>query len=211
MESKSDQGGCIDYVYNCFKSLKDSFKDYQAYACGYDGHQYQRHAMDSGYKARFYPDWPTQSVDRLLNLRVTRSKRLKTLATNIADNVTHTFAYGAFAVANLIWIEKKYIEDFFEQNVCAKKSSGDDNDAFYDAYDDNTLSLKKPMEDTSYGFVDYDMQVQFVNTNPRPPKRPMDDSWGFVDYDDLSIQFKNVNSSLVPPPKPPRRVMRLRK
>ncbi|KAI8077122.1 hypothetical protein BDF21DRAFT_422095 [Thamnidium elegans] len=189
MELKVAQGSCLDYMYNCFKNLKNSFKDYQAYANGYDPHQYQRHAVDSEFKFHYHPPMVTHSMERLLKAHVPRNKRIKTLAINIADNVTHTFAYGAFAVANLIWTEKKYIEDYFEQNICPKKTRSFDNDV----YDADILSRST--------FISQDRHQY------RPLKRPLDDSWGFIDYDDLSVQFKNTN----PPPKPPRRVLKLRK
>ncbi|GAA5802334.1 hypothetical protein EDC94DRAFT_621824 [Helicostylum pulchrum] len=195
MESKAGQGGCLDYVYNCFKSLKNSFKDYQAYAAGYDAHQYQRHAMDSKYSFYWYPDVVTHSMDRLLYAYVPPSKRVKTIATNIADNVTHTFAYGAFALANLIWTEKKNIEHFFEQNICTKKSF--DSEQFNDALENDILSRST--------FISEDGQQY------RPLKRPFDDNWGFIDYDDLSVQFKDTIKDSPPKPKPPRRLMKLRK
>lgn len=42
--------------------------------------------------------------------------------------------------------------------------------------------------------------------NKYPPEIPLDDSWGIIDYKSLSVVFKNTN----PPPKPPRRAMKLR-
>lgn len=37
----------MDYMYNRLKNLKESFKDFQAYASGYDPHQYDDRANDS--------------------------------------------------------------------------------------------------------------------------------------------------------------------
>ncbi|GAA5813516.1 hypothetical protein MFLAVUS_006994 [Mucor flavus] len=44
---------CLDYMYNCFKNLKDSFQNYQAYASGYDAHQYVSPVNDSGQKLHY--------------------------------------------------------------------------------------------------------------------------------------------------------------
>ncbi|KAI8070180.1 hypothetical protein BDF21DRAFT_425149 [Thamnidium elegans] len=162
----------MDYMYNRFKNLKESLKDYQAYASGYDPHQYVRHANDSDFKFHYNPPIKTWSIQKLVNEPVPRKERIKTLASNIADNVTHTFAYGAFAVANYI---------------CPQKPGSSS-----DASDTDILSRAT--------YIDEDGKQY-------PPERPLDDCWGLIDYDDLSVEFKSTN----PPPKPPRRNMKLRK
>ncbi|KAI8070211.1 hypothetical protein BDF21DRAFT_425212 [Thamnidium elegans] len=155
----------MDYMYNHFKNLKESFKDFQAYASGYDPHQYGGHANDSDFKFHYNPTTKTWNITKL----VSRKERMKALASNIADNVTHTFAYGAFAVASYI---------------CPKKTSSS-SDYDNDAFGAEILSRSTYIDE----------------------ERPLDDSWGLVDYYYLSVEFTNTN----PPPKLPRKVMKLRK
>ncbi|KAI9270905.1 hypothetical protein EDC94DRAFT_580887 [Helicostylum pulchrum] len=111
-------------------------------------------------------------MERLLKAPVSRKERMKTLTSNIADNVTHTFTYGAFAAASFIYPKKT-------------RSSSDD---CTDTYDTDILSRatcidefgnqyppQRPLDD-SWGLVDYDdLSVVFKNTNPppKPPRRAM--------------------------------------
>lgn len=68
--------GCLDYMYNCFKSLKNSFKDYQVHASGYDTQQYVRHGNDSELKLNYYPPVVTSSIPK---------ERLETLMLSLAE------------------------------------------------------------------------------------------------------------------------------
>ncbi|GAA5813008.1 hypothetical protein MFLAVUS_006474 [Mucor flavus] len=163
-------------MYNCFKELKESFKNYQAYASGYDPHQYERHANDSGFKPQYNSPEVTGGMERLLKAPVSRKDRMKTLVSNISDSVGHTFTYGAFAIVNYVH----------------PKNPSFSSDKYTDVYDTNILSRATCIDEDG---------------NQYPPEKPLDHSWGLIDCDNLTVVFKNTN----PPPKPPRRAMKLRK
>ncbi|KAI8078361.1 hypothetical protein BDF21DRAFT_472753 [Thamnidium elegans] len=232
MDSKATQGGCLDYMYSCFESLKNSFKDYRAYASGYDSHQY---AKDAEFKLR-----------RLVSEPVPPKEGMKTLANNIIDNVTHTFACGVFAFTSLIRSEKKDIENYF----CPKKTStfnayyidedGTDSDEeevlfkdtcinedeYYciDEYDTDEYDMY--IDEFNMNMDEYDMDVDDYETNIEeydtcdtdilspatcideddtqyPLARTFDNSWGFIDHDDLSVELKDTTLS----PKRPQKIV----
>ncbi|KAI8085320.1 hypothetical protein BDF21DRAFT_450736 [Thamnidium elegans] len=52
----------MDYMYNRFKNLKESFKDYQAYASGYDPHQYT-----NAFNEYYIDDYEVLSTDTCID------------------------------------------------------------------------------------------------------------------------------------------------
>ncbi|GAA5803753.1 hypothetical protein HPULCUR_009237 [Helicostylum pulchrum] len=164
MESRT--GSFLGYMYNHFKNLKDSFKDYQAYASGYDPHQCAHYAKDSEFEPYYNPSTVTDSTERLLKTSVSPKERMMTLANTITDNVTHTFAYGAFAVANYLYPKKngssdEYDNDEYDTDILSRATCIDENGVQYPP--------AKPVDD-SWGIIDSDnLSVEFKCTNP-PPK-----------------------------------------
>ncbi|GAA5797046.1 hypothetical protein HPULCUR_002424 [Helicostylum pulchrum] len=114
-------------------------------------------------------------MERFLKAYVPPKKRMETLATNIANNVKYTFAYGVFVFTNIICSEKKHIENYF----CPKKTGSfneyyidecdmgddecDDEDEYYcideygtdnDEYDSDISSTATCIDEDEYCYID---------------------------------------------------------
>ncbi|GAA5800730.1 hypothetical protein HPULCUR_006166 [Helicostylum pulchrum] len=133
---------------------------------------YAHHANDSGFKSHYNPPVVIDTMERLLKAPVSLKERMKILASNISDNVTRTFTYGAFAAASYV----------------SPKNTTSSSDEYMDTFDTNILSRatcideygskyppERPLDD-SWGLIDGDnLTVVFKNTNPppKPPRRAM--------------------------------------
>ncbi|GAA5813423.1 hypothetical protein MFLAVUS_006901 [Mucor flavus] len=179
---------CLNYMYNCFKTLKNTFQNYQACASGYEACQYVSHGNELKLD---HPSAVTSSMQKLL-------------PSNIAD----TYACGIFALTSFVCSEKKYIANYF----CPKKTSSfdeynikkeeDDDDSEYCYVNEYDLDNDEYNADMSSAFIDeygsddeeYDTGVlsSHEDKTKYPPARTLDDSWGFIDSDDLSVGFKDT-------------------
>lgn len=194
----------INYMSSCIDSVKSSIQDYRAYACGYDERQTRYYATHSQYDPHHVTS-VTQSMEKLIKAPVQRSKRIKTMATDLAENVVHTFIYGAFVVSHLIWFEKKTVEDYFLQMANEKQANNNDVNnlssttfvksttagtiasGIADAMNDN---MKLDNDDGVWTKdVNDAVFVQKGTIQPNPSKRTFDDAWGFV-TPDLNVVYK---------------------
>ncbi|GAA5813460.1 hypothetical protein MFLAVUS_006938 [Mucor flavus] len=193
--------GYLDFLYSGFKNLKDYFHNYQARTSGYEAHQYVSSGNDSG----------------------------PVFMETVTDSIVDTFAYGGFALANLICYEKKYFESYFCQKKTVSfdayyideydmKNSEDDDDNEYHLVDEYDLGnekydLEEEMNDADllsayieeYGAEDEECDTGVLSEDKTeyPPARTLDDSWGFIDSGNLSVEFKNTTVA----PKGPRKMI----
>ncbi|KAI9250107.1 hypothetical protein EDC94DRAFT_623390 [Helicostylum pulchrum] len=177
--------GCLNYLYDCFKNVKNSFQNYQAHTGGYEAHHHVSSGNDSG------PKYP--------------SALMETVANSIAD----TFACGVFALANLICYEKKYFASYFCQkktisfnpyyiDECDIKNDEEDGDNEY--YLVNKYDLEDEDYDSDDDINDADLLAAYIDEygadddeeydtcdlsededdTQYPPAKTLDNSWGFI-------------------------------
>ncbi|CAM0137326.1 unnamed protein product, partial [Umbelopsis sp. WA50703] len=155
-----------------------------------DSHQYATYAKDAEFKLHYSPPIKTRTIQELVNEPVPPKEGMKTLANNIIDNVTHTFACGVFAFTSFICSEKKHIENY----LCPKKTST--FNAYYiedgtDSDEEEILSTDTCIgEDEYYCIDEYDMYIDEFNMNM--DEYDMDvDEYDVEDYDkyDTDVLF----------------------
>ncbi|GAA5802319.1 hypothetical protein HPULCUR_007783 [Helicostylum pulchrum] len=192
--------GFRHYMNECFKNLKNSFHNYQAYASGYDAHEYVSNGNESGLKLHYYQPVVASSMQKL------SPKEHK-----------ETFAWGVFALANFVCSKKKYIANYF----CSKNTSSF-NAYFVDEYD-----MKKDEdlydEDDEYHYID-EYEADFLTAaidvygsddeedymglwsaevydTLYPQAITLDHSWGLIDSGDLSVEFQDTTLASKGPQK----------
>ncbi|GAA5802279.1 hypothetical protein HPULCUR_007742 [Helicostylum pulchrum] len=191
--------GCLDYLYDCFKNVKNSFQNYQAHTGGYEAHHHVSSGNDSG------PKYPPALME--------------TVANNIAD----TFACGVFALANLICYEKKKTISFNPYYIdgCDIKNDEEDDDNEY--YLVNEYDLEDEDYDSDDDINDADLLAAYIDEygadddeeydtcdlsededdTQYPPAKTLDNAWGFINSGDLSVEFKNTTLA----PKGPKKAI----
>ncbi|KAI9263553.1 hypothetical protein EDC94DRAFT_693741 [Helicostylum pulchrum] len=177
--------GCLDYMYNCFKSLKNSFKDYQVHASGYDTQQYYTKGAFGN------TDAFACGVFALTNLICSEKRYIENY---FCPNKTSSFDEYYIDVYDVN--NNEYNED---DEYCFI----DEYEMNYDGYDGDILSAciaeyATDNEEYIAGALSADEdETQY------PPTRNFENSWGFIDHNDLSVEFKDTTL----PPKCPQKAV----
>ncbi|GAA5813488.1 hypothetical protein MFLAVUS_006966 [Mucor flavus] len=186
----------LNYMYNCFKNLKNTFQNYQAYANSYEACQYVSHGNESVLNLS-YPPVAASSMQ------------------NFLPGIVETFACGVFGFTDLICSEKKYFcqkkissFDAYYVDECDTKNGDDYEDNEYNFIEEYDLGDNDEISDADilsayiaeYGMANEEYDTGVLSDEEDETEyllaRTLNDFWGFIDSDDLSVEFKDTTPVL---------------